>query len=787
MGFTPFNINHENFSAIMDMLNQYADPASAVLREYVSNGIDAVRGMDDASVVVVLPDEDHKDLVIMDNGIGMSADFMQSTLSSYANSTKKGDGGSIGEKGIGSKSAFSVSDRFVIESVHDGVKATAVNDKNAGGLQITTEKTDAHNGTTVTIPVEDMTIRRSIRVKASMTLCGFDSAVLHVMNADGSDFEGMRFIDKDTMLLHVNDSFAFDICRRRNGIDIIQGGVRYAVSDNILRSVGEAFEPNHYPFQPDPQAEKARDVLHALCSVINRYGSYLGANVILSVKPNTLETNPSRESIISTPGNTAAIIDAIASAYDDIFGNDDSVDNAKRKIGGLVRRHLEDPAFGDLDWDGASYLVSCAYGLMPYENDSKGNCTYRKAPVSLGGHTFHDSLMIPADGGTVVFERRSNNRFSRMVENDVDGSKCNVMVVGSTVRMLAIVDDPDAVAECDRVVRNRRAYCTEAGLNEADIAYIMVSTGNPVKGLGFWDSKRTVSKVVECDDYKRTMETRAERVRKERAEKRKASGCASAKVTAITYGSPSRRTVLSLSDILAMKKKDPGIMLLQADHDDFYRFSKDIYKIDVAVSIAQRNAMHGGKWILVKNEGSKSLMKAIGKSCIGYDDIDYKGSLRSMVEGMLSELRNVDSRRARFQLLKGCWINGQNMFEQLINCEQAHVESSETEALIERLDYDYRTSTATRWDDHSKSLKLNGTLQSLRDVFGGEEWFDDMLHVEDGIENAIFDTANDIEMFKTRYPMIARVDKYGDGIVNDVIDYINVVDKASGRLGEDGE
>lgn len=782
MGFTPFNINHENFSAIMDMLNQYADPASAVLREYVSNGIDAVQGTDGASVTVILPDENSAELVIKDNGIGMSAEFMQGTLSYYANSTKKNDGGSIGEKGIGSKSAFSVSDRFTIESVHDGMKATAVNDKNAGGLQITTVKTDEGNGTTVSIPVDDENIRQSIRNKASLTLCGFDSDVLHVMNADGSDYEGMYFIDRDNMLFHVNDSLAFDLCRR-NDFNIIQGGVRYAVSGDIIRSIDNRLDP----FHRDSAGDRAKGVIDAIDARIG-FSRYRGASLTLYVKPNTLKTNPSRESIISTPENVDAIINAIADAYDDIYAPNDGVEDARRRIDGLVRRYLENPVFADLDWNGASKLNYSVDTFMQFDYDDDGHCTYRKKPVSLGGHVFHESLTlaVPADVETAVFVReyKHSSRSSYVRKKATvkeDGSQCYPISVDSSDRMLVIVNNPDTDAECAKMIRTRRAYCEEAGLNDSDNAYIVISSDNPVEGLGFWDSKRNMFKVVEYDDYKRTMKLRAERIRKERAEARKANGGTSVagKVTAIFGDAQKRRTVLGFSEILAMKEKQPEIMLLWANHNDFYHFADNTDEMDAIVSIFQNGTLSGGKWILVKNEGSKALMKSISENCVNHDDIDYKDNLHKLVNGMLFDMRDIDSRRAKYRMLKPYFWDDASVFGKIINSKDVRIKSPKTVELITKLDDDYTKANETHYDDDRKSRMLNTDLQGIRDMFGNE-CFKDALHDESGeagIENAVLDTAGDIETFNAKYPMIMHMNKYDDRVIGDIIDYINIVDR----------
>lgn len=88
----------------------YANPPYAVLREFITNAIDAHRAAGyDGPVEVELPTRDVPRLVIRDHGNGMSRDTLVNTYYNYGESSKRGDDTSIGAFGFGSKSAYSVS------------------------------------------------------------------------------------------------------------------------------------------------------------------------------------------------------------------------------------------------------------------------------------------------------------------------------------------------------------------------------------------------------------------------------------------------------------------------------------------------------------------------------------------------------------------------------------------------------------------------------------------------------------------------------------------------------
>jgi hypothetical protein len=97
----------------------------------------------------------------------MSATTLFSLYTEYFNSTKSFDNDSIGGFGIGAKSPFALSDTFTVTSIHDGLSNTllAYQDNGIPTAMIIARDvpTDQPNGTTVSVPVSDETIIRTLR------------------------------------------------------------------------------------------------------------------------------------------------------------------------------------------------------------------------------------------------------------------------------------------------------------------------------------------------------------------------------------------------------------------------------------------------------------------------------------------------------------------------------------------------------------------------------------------------------------------------------------------------
>ena len=106
---------------VMDMLSKiYAEPLTAAIREYVSNGIDShTKALQTKAVDVRLPTRVNPVLRVTDYGAGLDYFDILTVYANFGTSDKRESDAFIGGFGIGSKSGLAISDMILIESVKD--------------------------------------------------------------------------------------------------------------------------------------------------------------------------------------------------------------------------------------------------------------------------------------------------------------------------------------------------------------------------------------------------------------------------------------------------------------------------------------------------------------------------------------------------------------------------------------------------------------------------------------------------------------------------------------------
>ncbi len=155
-GFDPEGTAH-----LMRLLsNLYRNAAAAVVREYSANAYDShVQAGNPGPVEVTLPSDLNPTLVITDHGTGLSKDEMIGVYSRYGASTKRGTNDQVGAFGLGTKSAFTLGQQFIVTAVKDGWRTVAAFGLDASGTGTVTildhEPADQRNGVTVSISVDD--------------------------------------------------------------------------------------------------------------------------------------------------------------------------------------------------------------------------------------------------------------------------------------------------------------------------------------------------------------------------------------------------------------------------------------------------------------------------------------------------------------------------------------------------------------------------------------------------------------------------------------------------------
>lgn len=138
----------------------YEDKHGSIVRELCSNAYDAHKmvGKEDEPFDVTLPDPFSPMLTIRDYGPGISPEDIDTVYSTYFASTKDASNDSVGMFGLGSKTPFSLTDAFVVTSIHKGVKrvynAYMHEDVPSIGLFGEPEQTDEPDGLEVSITVE---------------------------------------------------------------------------------------------------------------------------------------------------------------------------------------------------------------------------------------------------------------------------------------------------------------------------------------------------------------------------------------------------------------------------------------------------------------------------------------------------------------------------------------------------------------------------------------------------------------------------------------------------------
>lgn len=143
----------------------YNHKMDAVVREYSTNIVDSHTdaGIPDEKGYVHIPTTLEPYLKFIDKGVGMSEEDIFNIFTVFGKSTKTHDNTTNGSLGYGAKSAFTVCDQFTVTSVKNGVKNVVVCYKDNKGyptssLKSSTETTEV-NGTTITIPVKQTSIR----------------------------------------------------------------------------------------------------------------------------------------------------------------------------------------------------------------------------------------------------------------------------------------------------------------------------------------------------------------------------------------------------------------------------------------------------------------------------------------------------------------------------------------------------------------------------------------------------------------------------------------------------
>lgn len=191
---------------IMERLTDlYSNPLEAVIRETVSNAIDATIESGEINPVKITIDYFSSSISISDNGTGMSYEELKNIYAMYGASTKKDNFNALGSYGLGAKAPLAYTNSFTITSVKDGHKTIAIITKTEKGPQMqiisSTMELEEKNGTIIEFSLEKFSdIDKSKRIVTNNYSLYKNMASVPI-EIYGIDEDSTNFIKLDSKLI----------------------------------------------------------------------------------------------------------------------------------------------------------------------------------------------------------------------------------------------------------------------------------------------------------------------------------------------------------------------------------------------------------------------------------------------------------------------------------------------------------------------------------------------------------------------------------------------------------
>ena len=312
----------------MMMIDTYSSPVTPI-REIVVNGLEVAQN----SPVEVKFESNQTieknnifnnskvvksgNITIVDDGPGMSRDFVENFLFRMGASTKDGDENATGGFGIGAKSVFSITNSVTWRTTHDGVTTVAVVSRNGDTFDAIYEsfETNDPNGTTVIIPVggeKYTTILENIHTE----YFDFVSPEDLVMTVDGVEVNVGKY--------HVSDM-------KDNEVRLID---RYNADNNTVVVLSNSEVPYFYTLSQNDDDISLNAILSHAAEydhnfVMNRRNLVSDKTIIVRMDI-AGHVIPNRESLKRSEELSEKIADAINSYYKkEVDSYKEIIDNAK--------------------------------------------------------------------------------------------------------------------------------------------------------------------------------------------------------------------------------------------------------------------------------------------------------------------------------------------------------------------------------------------------------------------------------------------------------------------------
>lgn len=283
----------------------YADPDSAVLREYSANGLDShTLAGQTRPVEITLPTNAVPTLKIQDWGVGMSRADITDIYSKYGASTKRDSNNQVGAFGLGCKSALSMSPSFTLTSIKDGIKLIAIihrGEDGVGEIEFASENvTDEPNGVTVYIPVSEGIKEYAAKSKAIFITWPRGSVIIDGQEPDlsiSSDEDFIKLADHGYLSRAAVRTSSF--YSRNGSITVNMGGIGYPVSREQMEILMNGLTDKDFPAD-------MKDVLWSIKAAIRN-----SLTLVVNVDIGNVDLVPSRESVRWTRRSQKAVMEVI--------------------------------------------------------------------------------------------------------------------------------------------------------------------------------------------------------------------------------------------------------------------------------------------------------------------------------------------------------------------------------------------------------------------------------------------------------------------------------------------
>ena len=204
-----FNIKDSNVAHIFGILRNklYSDKPLAIIREYCTNAFDAhiEAGIPERPIEVSFPTAFKNTLTIRDFGKGLSEYDVFNIFASYGASTKRDSNDQVGMMGLGSKSAFSYVNDFIVTSYHNGTKSAYlayIDDTNVGKISKISEEPTSESGLAIDVAVKTVDLSNFRRV-ASEFLKEFSPTP--IVHNDDSVVRSLRDEDRQNYIINTTE------------------------------------------------------------------------------------------------------------------------------------------------------------------------------------------------------------------------------------------------------------------------------------------------------------------------------------------------------------------------------------------------------------------------------------------------------------------------------------------------------------------------------------------------------------------------------------------------------